>query len=94
MLQRYFEAYARLVWQPRLCLTTLLAVNVSLHVPFLSQAVSTASTDLQSALAGVTLSAEEQASLKSKLQAAADKKLGDLLQVCKLCYDSNACRNQ
>uniref|UniRef100_A0A383VTW4 Protein ROOT HAIR DEFECTIVE 3 homolog n=1 Tax=Tetradesmus obliquus TaxID=3088 RepID=A0A383VTW4_TETOB len=45
-----------------------------------SQAVSTASTDLSSALAGVTLSAEEQASLQSKLQAAADKKLRDLLQ--------------
>jgi hypothetical protein len=51
------------------------------------QAVSTASTDLSSALAGVTLSADEEATLQSKLQAAADKKLGDLLQVCKLHCD-------
>jgi hypothetical protein len=43
--------------------------------------VSTASTDLLSALAGVSLSDEEKATLQSKLQAAADKKLGDLLQV-------------
>jgi hypothetical protein len=46
--------------------------------------VSTASTDLSSALAGVSLSAEEKATLQSKLQAAADKKLGDLLQVRRL----------
>ncbi|KAF6265964.1 RHD3/Sey1 [Scenedesmus sp. NREL 46B-D3] len=44
------------------------------------QAVATASTDLSSALTGVSLSAEEEAALHIKLQAAADKKLGDLLQ--------------
>eukprot|EP00878_Enallax_costatus_P007274 GHUV01007620.1.p1 GENE.GHUV01007620.1~~GHUV01007620.1.p1 ORF type:complete len:669 (+),score=286.68 GHUV01007620.1:963-2969(+) len=44
------------------------------------QATASSSRDLQQRLSGYALTAEEQKSLVSKLAAAADKKLGDLLQ--------------
>eukprot|EP00775_Hariotina_reticulata_P006126 gene6126-6365_t len=44
------------------------------------QAVSTASADLSSALTGAQLDEQEKQMLKQKLDAAADKKLADLLQ--------------
>jgi hypothetical protein len=47
------------------------------------QAVASAHKALSSALAGVTLSGDEQEVLARRLKAAADKKLGDLLQVRK-----------
>jgi len=52
----------------------------------LLQAVSTASADLSSALTGVLLDEQEKQMLKQKLNAAADKKLADLLQVWSHCH--------
>lgn len=48
------------------------------------QAVATANKDLSQALSGVVLTDAERDMLAKKLDAAADKKLGDLLQVSRL----------
>lgn len=45
------------------------------------QAVATSTRDLRQQLDGYALTSEEQASLATRLTAAADKKLNDLLQV-------------
>lgn len=46
------------------------------------QAVASAHKALSSALTGVQLQGDEEEALGARLKAAADKKLGDLLQVC------------
>lgn len=56
------------------------ALTIPTKTPLL-QAVASAHKALSSALAGVTLSGDEQEVLARRLKAAADKKLGDLLQV-------------
>lgn len=50
--------------------------------PCTLQAVASAHKALSSALTGVQLQGDEEEVLGKRLKAAADKKLGDLLQVC------------